>query len=137
MEPIALLVDDERALRAYVSMVLQRGGFQVLEAGDGLDALTLLRGVRGAVNVLITDVKMPRMSGIELVEVVKTDFPDIPVVYVSAEGLRDRLDNPLGHITFLQKPFGPQAILEAVRSVTAPEAGQAVPLPPNGFSQGM
>jgi CheY-like chemotaxis protein len=119
MAQTALLVDDEKALRAYLAMILEREGFQVLEADDGMDALALLRRLSGMVDVLVTDVSMPRMTGIELVSVVKTEFPAIPVIYVSGSGLRDGLHNPRGRVMFLQKPFAPQAVRDAVRALTA------------------
>lgn len=127
MAQTALLVDDEKALRAYLAMILEHEGFQILEAGDGMDALALLRRIRGMVDVLVTDVSMPRMTGIELVNAVKMEFPAIPVIYVSGSGLGDGLHNPHNRVMFLQKPFAPQAIRDAVRAVTAAEdfAGQA------------
>jgi two-component system cell cycle sensor histidine kinase/response regulator CckA len=112
-----LLVDDEEVVRVCVAAVLRRDGFQVLDAVDGLDALSLLREMRGAIDILVTDIKMPRMTGIELVKAVTADFPGIPVVYISGEPLRRELHNPGVHTVFLQKPFRPQAILEAVRSM--------------------
>jgi two-component system, cell cycle sensor histidine kinase and response regulator CckA len=119
MAQTALLVDDEKALRNYLAMILEHEGFQILEADDGMDALALLRRIRGMVDVLVTDVSMPRMTGIELVNAVKMEFPAIPVIYVSGLGLRDGLHNPRGRVMFLQKPFAPQAIRDAVRAVIA------------------
>jgi two-component system cell cycle sensor histidine kinase/response regulator CckA len=119
MAQTALLVDDEKALRAYVGMILEREGFRVLEAGDGMDALALLRCLGGMVDVLITDVSMPRMSGIELVTTARMEFPKIPVIYVSGTLPQDGLHNPRSGMVFLQKPFPPQAIRDAVRAVTA------------------
>jgi CheY-like chemotaxis protein len=125
MAQIALLVDDEKAIRAYVAMILEQEGFQVLEADDGLDALTLLRQIRGTVDVLVTDVSMPRMTGIELVNTVTVEFPAIPVVYVSGLAPQDNLHNPSRRMVFLQKPFLPQAIRDAVQTVIA--AKEAAP----------
>ncbi len=68
----------------------------------------------------MTDITMPRMTGIELVRAVKNDYPGIPVVYISGEALREELHNPQTRIVFLQKPFEPAAILAAVRTVIAP-----------------
>ena len=112
-----LLVDDEASVRLYVTTVLRREGFQVLEAADGVDALAMLREIRGAVDVLVTDVEMPRMTGIELVKAAKIAFPGIPVVYISGEHLKQELHSPEHRVTFLQKPFLPQAVLDAVRGV--------------------
>jgi CheY-like chemotaxis protein len=115
-------VDDEWAVRAYVARVLQQEGFEVLEAADGLDALSLLPQIQGSVEVLITDVKMPRMTGIELVRNIKTKFPGIAVVYISAEHLAPELHNPSGRVVFLQKPFRPEEMLQAVQSVSGSSA---------------
>jgi len=89
-----------------------------LEAADGLDAFGVLQQVAGAVDVLVTDVRMPRMTGIDLVEKAKTEFPGIPVVYISGGHFGDQLHNPSGRVVFLQKPFRPHAVLQAVRSVS-------------------
>jgi two-component system cell cycle sensor histidine kinase/response regulator CckA len=130
-----LLVDDEESVRLYITTVLRREGFQVLEAADGVDAFALLREIRGAVDVLVTDIRMPRMSGTELVEAIKVDFPGIPVVYISGD--HSRQDVPNGHrrVAFLQKPFAPQAIVDAIRGVvlnTTTASEFVAPRPPNG-----
>ena len=114
-----LLVDDELPVRTFIAKILQREGFEILEAGDGLDALGVLQQMSGDVDVLVTDIKMPRMTGIELVEKVKAEFPGVPVVYISGEHLQEQLHNPSSRVVFLQKPFRPQAMLDAIRAVTA------------------
>ncbi len=114
-----LLVDDELPVRTFIAKALQREGFEILEAGDGQDALGVLQQMGGDVDVLVTDIKMPRMTGIELVEKVKTEFPGVPVVYISGEHLKEQLHNPSKRVVFLQKPFRPQAMLDAIRAVTA------------------
>jgi len=114
-----LLVDDELPVRTFIAKILQREGFEILEAGDGLDALAVLQQMSGDVDVLVTDIKMPRMTGIELVEKVKAEFPGVPVVYISGEHLQEQLHNPSRRVVFLQKPFRPQAMLDAIRAVTA------------------
>ena len=120
MQQIALLVDDEQPVRGYVSAVLRQGGFEVVEAADGTDALAMVQRMHGTVDVLVTDIKMPHMTGIELVRAVKNEYPGIPVVYISGESLREELHNPRTRVAFLQKPFGPGAILSAIRTVIAP-----------------
>ena len=120
-----LLVDDELPVRTFIAKILQREGFEILEAGDGLDALAVLQQMSGDVDVLVTDIKMPRMTGIELVEKVKAEFPGVPVVYISGEHLQEQLHNPSRRVVFLQKPFRPQAMLDAIRAVTA-DSGAAL-----------
>jgi CheY-like chemotaxis protein len=114
-----LLVDDEWPVRAFVATILQREGFEVIEAGDGLEAFGLLQQMSGAVDVLVTDVRMPRMTGIELVEKTKAELFAMPVVYISGDPLKDRLHDPSSRVIFLQKPFRAQAMLDAIKAVIA------------------
>jgi two-component system cell cycle sensor histidine kinase/response regulator CckA len=124
MSQTALLVDDEKAIRDYVAMILKQEGFRIFEADDGMDALALLRTIRGMVDVLVTDVSMPRMTGIELANAVTMEFPAIPVIYVSGLGfgLRDELHNPRRRTAFVRKPFTPKVMRDAVRQVIAGDA---------------
>ena len=126
MLQIALLVDDDQQVRGYVSAVLRHGGFEVVEAADGTDAVAMVQRVHSTVDVLVTDIEMPRMTGIELVRAVKNEYPGIPVVYISGRSLPEELHNPRTRVVFVQKPFGPRAILSAVRTVIAP-AGRCQP----------
>jgi CheY-like chemotaxis protein len=112
-----LLVDDDESVREYVCTILQQSGFDVLQATDGVDALTLFRERQGSIDILVTDIKMPRMTGIELVRAISTLFPGIPVVYISGEDGNQHLHNPEQHRVVLQKPFLPQAIVDAVGRV--------------------
>ena len=111
---VVLLVDDDAIVRTYVKRLLQLNGYQVLEAADGVDALALLRKVGGAVDVLVTDVKMPRMTGKELVEVARKEFPNIAVVLISGDCLLEDLQLPRQRVVFVQKPFTPEALLKAM-----------------------
>ena len=76
-----LLVDDEPALRDVLSMELKNAGFEAQEAQDGIDALVKLRDSRP--HVIISDLQMPRMSGVEFITVVRRRFPHIPVIVFS------------------------------------------------------
>jgi len=76
-----LLVDDDPSIRALLSRQLEKGGFEVRQAEDGIDGLTKLRD--GLPKVIISDVQMPRMSGAEFISVVRRRFPSIPVIAIS------------------------------------------------------
>jgi CheY-like chemotaxis protein len=76
-----LLVDDDPFIRNLVSVHLEKAGFQVIHAGDGIEALVKLRDTLPS--VIIADLKMPRMSGFEFIGVVRRRFPNIPVVALS------------------------------------------------------
>jgi CheY-like chemotaxis protein len=76
-----LLVDDEPLIRKLISRYLVAAGYVVRAADDGLDAIGKLRG--GLPDLIISDLKMPRMSGFELLDVVRKRFPQIPVIVIS------------------------------------------------------
>jgi CheY-like chemotaxis protein len=76
-----LLVDDDPSVRTYLSKRLEGEGFETHEAEDGIDGLVKLRNELP--KVIITDLQMPRMSGIEFVSVVRRRFPSLPVIVLS------------------------------------------------------
>lgn len=111
-----LLVDDQEGVRALLRRELTRRGHQVLEAADGSDALHLVRRRNGAVDLIVSDVVMPVMNGPELAAHIGVEFPDVPVILMSAftpagvarVGLSERL------VPVLQKPFEPSHLAELV-----------------------
>ena len=112
-----LVVDDEPDVRSFVRTVLLRDGYEVLEAEDGLAAYELVERLSGGIDLLVTDVKMPRMDGITLGKKVGTGYPDIGVLYISAY-LSEAATQGAGR-RFLPKPFRPDALVECVRSLSA------------------
>jgi PAS domain S-box-containing protein len=114
-----LVVEDEPGIRALVRKILRRQGYEVLEAANGEDALTLCREHGQHVDLLITDVLMPQMGGRELVERLQTQGHGMKVLYVS--GYTDDTtiysgDLPAG-TAFLQKPFTLGSLLDKVKDV--------------------
>jgi CheY-like chemotaxis protein len=85
--PRILVVDDERPLRDVLVRVLRRRGFEALEAPDAETALSLLSAAAGAIRLVITDERMPGMSGFELAGVIARVYPQIRVLLMS--GLTD------------------------------------------------
>lgn len=121
-----LLVDDEPSIRTYVKSILQHEGLEVIVAGDGVDALALLRCLGRPVDLLITDIKMPRMMGTDLGRLVRTDYPTTPVVYISGDRLERDLHDPARQMVFVAKPFRAQILLDAVWSLLpAPASASA------------
>ena len=96
-----LLVDDEPSIREVLGAVLRSQGYQVLTAEDGVDALTLLE--EPLPSVIISDLRMPRMSGFELLAIVRKRFPQIPVIAISGEFLGGDLPTGVLADAFLQK----------------------------------
>ena len=108
--PTCLIVDDEPRILVYLRAVLQSAGFDTLEASNGSEALDVLRSERLKVEVIVSDVSMPIMSGLALAASVRAEFPEIPVILVSGYAAV-----PVEGIPLLQKPFLPAALLGMVR----------------------
>jgi PAS domain S-box-containing protein len=110
-----LLVEDQRAVREVLAQLLREAGYQVLEAGSGAAALTVA-GQR-SIDLLITDIVMPDMSGGELLERMRADRPELPVVCMSgyAGDQVDPRSTPSARTAFLAKPFLPEELLSTLR----------------------
>ncbi len=112
-----LLVEDEDLVRRSLVRALTRHGYDVLEASGAGAALDELQHAESRIDLMVTDVVMPGMSGPKLVEVVRRILPDLRVLYIS--GYTDDLVTLGADDThaFLQKPFSPASLLEKVRAV--------------------
>jgi CheY-like chemotaxis protein len=112
-----LLVEDEEGVRELARDILRASGYTVIEARNGPEALLLSERHQGPLDLLLTDVVMPRMSGRELAERIGPLRPDLSVLYMS--GYTD--DAVIRHgvlgadTAFLQKPFTPAALVQRVR----------------------
>jgi two-component system cell cycle sensor histidine kinase/response regulator CckA len=115
-----LVVEDEDTVRELTCRILKRYGYTIFEAENGNAALELLdRRPPDSINLLITDIVMPRMSGRELAERFLEFFPAGKVLFMSGY-LRDtvvRHGNDKDRVAFLQKPFSPHALNRKVREV--------------------
>jgi DNA-binding NtrC family response regulator len=102
--PRVLIVDDELNLRRVMGAVLARDGFEVLEAADGEAALSLLDS---SVSLVITDLRMPKIDGMGLLRRVVAEFPDVPVIMITAHGSVDSAVEAvkLGAFDYVEKPF--------------------------------
>jgi PAS domain S-box-containing protein len=118
-EETILLVEDEAVVRRLVAEILTSNGYSVVEAGDGPSALELLRRHTGDIDLLVTDVVMPGMSGPEVASAVGAMRPGTQVLYISGY-----TDSAIDHhgvlepgIAFLQKPFSADDLARKVREV--------------------
>jgi CheY-like chemotaxis protein len=112
-----LIVDDSAGLREIMRIGLQARGYEVAQAADGREALKLQR--ERPADVIVTDLFMPEMDGIETLEVVKHEFPDTPVVAMSGVPTRTGTDfleiaHELGAALVLRKPFTIPDLVAAV-----------------------
>jgi response regulator RpfG family c-di-GMP phosphodiesterase len=116
---MVLLVEDEEMVRGMARQVLEMNGYHVLEASHGKEALRICEQHKGRIDLMVTDVVMPQMSGRELAECLASSRPETKVLFVSGytddaivhHGVLD------GNVNFLQKPFTPDALAHKVSEV--------------------
>ena len=124
-----MLVEDERAVRGLALYAFKSRGYEVLTATDGIDAMLVAKQYRGVIDLLVTDVVMPRMGGRELAEALRPLFPQMKVLYTS--GYTD--DAVVRHgvigkdVSFLQKPYTPLSLTRKVRAVLDDTISLTVP----------
>ncbi len=114
-----LVVEDQQSVRGFVRNLLKLNGYRVLEAADGTEALRICRQHPGEIQLLVTDLVMPGMSGRELAERLRSEQAEVKVLYMSGY-----TDDSVVHaggaqagMAFLQKPFSPTTFTHKVREV--------------------
>jgi two-component system, cell cycle sensor histidine kinase and response regulator CckA len=111
-----LLAEDEAGVRKYTREILQRYGYIMLEASNGVEALSVARSHPGRINLLLTDIIMPAMGGVELTEKFNAEFPGIPVLFMS--GYSDQIMRHWSNLSaYIQKPFTLSDLLTQVREL--------------------
>ncbi len=116
-----LVVEDEEIVRSLIVELLERFGYTVLQAGTAQEALELCESHDGRIDLLVTDVVMPGMDGVELAEAVTDLNPDVKVLYIS--GYTDRSlafrGRPEEDVRYLSKPFELQEFIAVIREILA------------------
>src|SRR5689334_6496782 len=114
-----LLAEDDQWVRDLVGSILETHGYRVLAAQDGVAALALYEQHDNGIDLLLTDVVMPRMGGAELAQKVMAIRPDIPILYMS--GYSDSVDTLTElfgpHVAFLPKPFTADTLAQKVKEL--------------------
>ncbi len=114
-----LVADDEEGIRRLTSRILRTRGYSVLEAASGAEALVVARAWHGQIHLLVTDVAMPGMSGLELAKRLLAERPGLETLYISGFTENEILQKGLldTSVNFLQKPFASVALVQKVRTL--------------------
>ena len=109
-----LIVDDEMNIRRVLAAMLKREGYEATTSADGEQALAVL--AKTPVDVVVTDLIMPRMGGMDLLKHVATDFPDVPVIVITAHGSVDSAVAALkaGAFDYITKPFEQEELKKVI-----------------------
>jgi CheY-like chemotaxis protein len=126
-----LLVEDDAGVRELCRSVLRREGYEVLEAADPTEALLIHEEHCTSIDLLISDIVMPKMSGLVLAEKLRKRVPDLPVLFMSGYAPDHVAGQPVEMRHVLQKPFRPSELLRRVSTALYGLDSQAPP-PPNG-----
>jgi two-component system cell cycle sensor histidine kinase/response regulator CckA len=132
--PLVVLVEDEELIRRLLERVLENAEYEVLVAANGATALRLMERRAGELTLLLTDLVMPGMNGLELARAARELQPDLPVLCMSGyseETLRDRGGDD-DEVAFIEKPFAPGELTDRIagllRDAARPGVGEAVEL---------
>jgi DNA-binding response OmpR family regulator len=122
-----LVVDDQQALRAAICDTLLEQGYNPIEARDGLDALDLAARYQGAIQLLLTDVVIPRMSGPELAQRLRAARPEMRALFMSGypDETISRHGLDVASVSFIQKPFTPDALLCKMQETLVRQPGES------------
>lgn len=132
MRPEILIVDDDASVRDTIGAVLGDEGFAVRYAGDGLEAIESVRRERP--DLVLLDVWLPGMDGIQVLDRLQADSPGLPVIVISGHGNIETAvrATKLGAIDFIEKPFTIEGLLEAVSGALHRSAAVETAPPPEG-----
>jgi CheY-like chemotaxis protein len=114
-----LLAEDDQLIARSTARVLERNGYRVLRTADGIDALDAFEHSGAAVDLVLMDMEMPRMGGLECMRHLLTRDPDLKVIALSGHLLELREWDPVGDgaCAFVQKPYDSTALLSAIQTV--------------------
>lgn len=110
-----LLAEDEQAVRDFLEMALTRAGYSVISASTGHEAVTRGRAATQPVDLLISDVMMPGLTGPQAADHLRGVYPHMRTLFLSGYSLHTALPDSIGPEAFLQKPFTLNVLLAKVR----------------------
>ena len=111
-----LVIDDEAIVRVSCERVLQPEGYEVVATSRGDEAIELME--REKFDIVLTDLKMPDMDGLEVLKIIKKRWPDVQVIIITGYGTISTAVQAikLGAYEYIEKPFTPEDILRVVKS---------------------
>jgi CheY-like chemotaxis protein len=111
-----LVVDDEPMVRRLVARLLEAEGFTIHEASDGAEALARVRADGELFDVIVSDIVMPRMNGVELLQTLSNSYPELPVILISGYGTTELAERGIAPpCAVLAKPLVPEVLLAEIR----------------------
>jgi len=124
-----LVVEDEALIRDFLHIVLERMGHIVLEARDGAEGLTVSRNFNGRIDLVIADVRMPKVDGPTMVRLLQAKRPGMKVLLISGYSAESVPNDSMKN--FLHKPFPPAAIEQKVQEMLAHDEALSIPTKAN------
>lgn len=119
-----LVVDDHDSTRQTIARMLEAGGFTVTQASSGMEALDRLERENTDIDIVLSDVTMPGMTGIDLAYQIRTQYPDMPVAIVSGDVSElERSIIGRSDVPFIKKPFHAESLFSAVRDAIRTHSG--------------
>ncbi|HJX88626.1 MAG TPA: response regulator [Gemmatimonadales bacterium] len=113
---IVLVVDDEPTVRRLARRVLLEDGFEVIEAADGAEALDLVEGSADPLRVVVSDIVMPKLNGVQLLQRLSITHPELPVILMSGYAGPELAERGIqAPCSLLVKPFKPEELVAEVR----------------------
>ncbi|HKQ69498.1 MAG TPA: response regulator [Polyangiaceae bacterium] len=115
MKKKILVIDDSETIRTQVGQLLRIAGYEVLEAPDGIIGAFTIRE-RNDLSLVICDVNMPRMDGLEMLDVLRGQTENLPILMLTTEARLDKMDRAkrAGAKAWIIKPFKPELLVAAV-----------------------
>lgn len=114
-----LIVDDSKTVRNLVAFIMKREGYKVTMAEDGMDGLEKLFASEGPIDLIISDVNMPRMDGFTFIKQVREQdaYKDLPIMVLSTEGKPQDIDTgmSLGANLYMVKPAQPEQMVKNIK----------------------
>jgi len=124
---LILIIDDEPQIRSMLKLMLERDGYEVAEAPDGIEGIKIYR--QNPADLIITDLIMPNKDGIGTIIDLKKEFPDVKIIAMSGGGLNKpqgylKGAKKLGAACTLTKPIDRNEMLKAIKDVLKPSSSQ-------------